>query len=297
MALHPAVPTLQAMKVANAFPPYIDYVRFPLFRNLDLGTRIDFTFPVTVFVGQNGCGKSSALQAMFGCPKGRSVGTYWFNTAIDPIQELGPEDRHCLIYAYDGGGAEGEVLKTRINKVGQPDLWDTSEPIARYQMRMRERTPPLDKEVTYINFRAVQSAFERAFHEERPPATGIQDELRYRAHFLKKAFAGSKHVGGHFTHKTHEDIVQIPPQELKATSQILGRDYTGALLLKHRLFWHWGYSVLLKTAHASYSEAFAGSGETAVVTLFMNSSRLRHTHSYSLTNLKPLCTPEPNALF
>lgn len=266
MALHPAVATLQTMKNANAFNPYIDYVRFPRFRNLEADTKIEFTFPITVFVGQNGSGKSSALQAMFGCPKGKSVGTYWFNTATDPIRELTPDDRHCLIYSYDGGGAQQEVLKTRINKVGQPDLWDTSEPIAKYRMAMGPRTSPVEKEVTYINFRAVPSAFERAFHEERPPATGIQDHLRYRSYYLQRAFA-SKRIGGHFRHKTHEAIVKLPPQELKAISQILARDYTEALLLKHRLFWHWGYSVLLQTAHASYSEAFAGSGETAVVIL------------------------------
>ncbi len=267
MATHPSIGPLQAMKNAGVLNPYIDYVRFPRFRNLEPDTRIDFSFPFTVFVGQNGCGKSSALQAIYGCPKGRSVGTYWFTTLVDPIKELAPEDRHCLIYGYDEGGESKEVLKTRINKEGQPDLWDTSEPILRYGMTMGARNPPLEKHVVYFNFRAVQSAFEKAFHEERPPASGIQDHLRHRSWYLRRLLDGHRKLPNFHGQRTHTAPVQLAANELEIVGGILGRDYISATILEHRLFGHWGSSVMLTTRHASYSEAFAGSGETAVVLL------------------------------
>ena len=257
---------LKEMKERGAFKNYIDYVRFPFFRTLEPNTIIEFDFPLTVFVGQNGCGKSSTLQALFGCPKGKSVSTYWFNTCIDPIEEFDQsKNRHCLIYSHSSGGPDKEVLKTRINKVGQPDLWDTSEPISRYGMKMGTRNPPVDKDVVYINFRAVQNAFEKRFHEQRPPQSGIQDHLRSRSWYLDRIIKGK--TIPHFQGKTHEPLGQLTAGELSAVSKILGRTYKGAKLIKHRIFDHWGYSAILQTEHASYSEAFAGSGETAVVVL------------------------------
>ncbi|QQR95196.1 MAG: AAA family ATPase [Bacteroidota bacterium] len=57
------------MKARNAFRNFIEYIQFPYFRNLEKNTRIIFDFPLTVFVGQNGSGKSSTLHALYGAPK------------------------------------------------------------------------------------------------------------------------------------------------------------------------------------------------------------------------------------
>lgn len=254
---------IHAAKQNNAFPEYIDYIRFPLFRNLLADTRIDFEFPITAFVGQNGCGKSSALQALFGAPKGKSVGTYWFNTELDPIIELNSEDRHCFIYSYNGTG--NEVLKTRINKKGTFDVWDTSEPIQRYGMVMGTRHSPVGKEVVYINFRAIPNAFEKAFHSERPPRQGIQGFLRKRTRYLISALGGLKIL--RFKGKVFNAPSKLAPEILTIAGNILGRSYEEATLIEHRLFGEWGASIVLKTKNSSYSDAFAGSGESAVMLL------------------------------
>jgi len=263
----PEIATLTAMFNGGAFQPFIDYIRFPYFRNLEQNTRIEFTFPLSVFVGQNGCGKSSALQAMYGCPLGKSVGDYWFNTTVDPIVEMRGGDRNCLIYSYGGGGAGREVLKTRIAKRGKPDLWDTSEPLARYGMDPNAaRTKPVEKNVVYLNFRAGHSAFEKAFHEETPPGSGVQEFLRHRSYYLHRVRQG--HVPlPHFRGKTHDAPITLNAAELRCVGEILGRNYRSATLIKHRLFNNWGYSVIFETNHAQYSEAFAGSGETTVALL------------------------------
>jgi hypothetical protein len=262
------VDTLAQMRAKGAFKKYIDYVRFPRFRSLEPNTRIDFGFPVTAFVGQNGCGKSSALHALFGCPKGKSVGSYWFNTALDPIAELDPDDRHCLIYSYDGQGPSREVLKTRINKVGKLDLWDTSEALQRYGMASpgTRTLEPLEKEVVYLNFRVVQNAFEKRFHSNRPPAAGIQEHLREKTKQLRRAINGQG-LKGNYQYETHDQPIVFPAGQVEAIGKILGRRYVGAQMIRHRFFGYWGHSVILQTEHASYTEAFAGSGEFAVATL------------------------------
>lgn len=48
---------------------YIKYIQFPKYKNLTEGSRIEFNFPLTMLVGKNGTGKSSVLQAVYGCPK------------------------------------------------------------------------------------------------------------------------------------------------------------------------------------------------------------------------------------
>lgn len=267
---HPKAATLAQMKSAGAFAPFIDYIRFPRYRNLEENARITFDFPVTVFVGQNGCGKSSALQALYGCPYGKGVGDYWFNTHTDPIVETA-NDRNCLIYSYNSGGEASEVLKTRINKKDRLDLWDTSEPLKKYGMTAPGRVEPVRMNVVYLNFRAGQSAFDKAFFGEVPPETGIQDFLRYRSHYLERIRGGATKLR-RFDGKVFDPVVRLGADELKVVSDVLGREYKSAVMIRHRLFGKaregmWGYSVFFETAHAKYSEAFAGSGETNVALL------------------------------
>ena len=66
---------------------FITEINLPYFKNIKVGTKINFTFPLTVLIGQNGCGKSSCLQAIKGCPRGNMPSEYWFTTPIDEIKE------------------------------------------------------------------------------------------------------------------------------------------------------------------------------------------------------------------
>ncbi|MCC2890180.1 hypothetical protein [Enterobacter hormaechei] len=43
------------------FEPFIQHIRFPYFKNLEMNARIDFQFPITALVGQNGTNKSSVI--------------------------------------------------------------------------------------------------------------------------------------------------------------------------------------------------------------------------------------------
>src|SRR3954465_10648053 len=88
---------LARMMSAGKFEPYIRYIRFPHYRNLREGVRIDFTHPITALVGPNGTNKTAILRALQGCPDYYNVGQYWFSTSLDTID---PTERHRFIYGY-----------------------------------------------------------------------------------------------------------------------------------------------------------------------------------------------------
>lgn len=65
--------TLSQLRSNAVYKQYIEYIRYPFFRNLVENTRIDFDFPITFLVGKNGGGKSSTLQSLYGCPQGKAL--------------------------------------------------------------------------------------------------------------------------------------------------------------------------------------------------------------------------------
>jgi len=257
---------IRQMKAGNAFKGTIEYVRFPFFRNLERDTRISLDFPLTVFVGQNGSGKSSTLQALYGCPAGKSIETFWFSTEVDPILEGEDGERHCVIYGYNDAQKNLlEVVKRRIKDANNPELWETSDPLKQYGMDPKaKRNEPLAKEVLYLDFRSIRSAFERAFQRLRSNGEKPQDFLRYRSWYLQRALKRNCAFS-----KPRSNPPQILSDiELEEISGILGKSYAHGVLILNHIFGEWGFSVKFTTAAAaSYSEAFAGSGETAVVIL------------------------------
>ncbi|HEX8278113.1 MAG TPA: AAA family ATPase [Segetibacter sp.] len=269
---------IKRMKARNAFKQYIEYIQFPYFRNLNRNTRITFDFPLTVFVGQNGSGKSSTLHALFGAPKRKTPYEFWFSTAVDPIQEVSDGgDRHCFFYVYkDPRGNELEVLKLRIFKRNNPDYWETSRPVAKYGMRIlpeKKRNEPLEKEVVYIDFRSELSAFDKYFYFKKPKQTKTiktrQDYLRKYSVYLKKVIDRKEKIFIYRQKPRNEPLKEFNNEELGHISNILGKKYVSGQIVFHNLFDEWGYSVIFKTDNYSYSEAFAGSGEMAVVRLVL----------------------------
>ncbi len=291
--LEDRVQLIQRMKENGVFTKFIDYIRFPFYRNLEENTKITFDFPLTVFVGQNGCGKSSTLQALFGSPEGQSVGTFWFSTKVDPIEDDG--ERPALIYSYKNEhNMTGEVLKTRIvkhatylyknekderkkvrkNRVikdAKRNYWEPSRPLKKYGMNLMggERFPTLKMEVLYLDFRSILSAFDKYFYYGDPTnlkSKTKQDYLCDRSTLLKKVIDDSsiKILGSKFQNKKPIDF---SPDELAAMSFILDKQYEKGKLIEHKFFTYWGNSIVFETPTLSYSEAFAGSGESAIAIL------------------------------
>lgn len=56
------IDSLQKMYEQGQFAPCLDYIRFPAYKKFSADSRIDFKFPITALVGQNGSNKSSVLD-------------------------------------------------------------------------------------------------------------------------------------------------------------------------------------------------------------------------------------------
>ncbi|MTV41411.1 ATP-dependent nuclease [Duganella radicis] len=285
------MPSLQAqlirMHEANQFEPFITHIRFPKYKNLQPNTRIDFKHPITVLVGANGTNKSSILRALYGVPDYSNLGMLWFSTSIDPIEE-GDGERNCFIYGHFNQEAKRvtEVLKIRIKKDNDPDYWEPSRPYAKYGMEMvpraGERQPgagktrwnPIKKAMTYVDFRASLSAFDKFFYygelkDKNASQKGKKDFIRTRAPHLKRAADDGLTT---FSYRKNERIVNgenklLNKNELEAVSSILGREYSEIRLIRHRFYNADGYTARMRTADFSYTEAFAGSGEFSIVKL------------------------------
>ena len=174
------VAELQKMKAKGVFKIFIDYIVFPRYRNISPDTRIDFEFPLTVLVGQNGSGKTAVLQALYGAPVGSSVSRWWFETAVDPIIEpdttdgtrhrspdLPSDRRSSFWYGYKYQGEERYVIKTRIKRVNDPNYWEPSRPIASYGMKTLaegKRFDAITMTPIYINFKLNINAFDKCFY-------------------------------------------------------------------------------------------------------------------------------------
>jgi len=283
-------------KRQSKFPNFICSIRFPVYKNLESNSFINFDFPLTVLVGQNGCGKSSVLHALEGSPSGKSVGKFWFSTKLDPIQE-GRGKPNCFIYKYYNAkaGKEVEVIKQRVRykkKVGDtikinPDYWEPTRSSIEYDM-----IPPIVKKekpepgghkssrwqvpkfkVVYINFRSELSAFDQYFYFGEKPQnlkrySSKQDRLRsWVKNRLSPLLEGEKdYVLTRNKKKLNKKPVKkLPVAEVAIISNILGKDYIECKMLEHQCFGTLGYSVQFVVNDMTYTEAFAGSGEMSVV--------------------------------
>lgn len=286
---------LKSMLNAGKLEPYLRYIRFPHFRNLRDNLKIDFTYPVTALVGANGTNKTAILRAIQGCPDYYNVGQYWFSTSLDPIK---PEERHRFIHGYiaQSTGEMVEVIKTRIARKDDPDYFEPSRPLVQDGMvrlpplprgtketqdRVGTRWKAINKDVIYLDFRSQLPAFDKYFYQ-LPYNASIKTIADKKAFLRRKSIhlvASIDSVRTRHRHYNRERIV-APSLSMSAdlvheVSKILGRTYESISIIQHRYFGFDGYSVRLRASSHNYSEAFAGSGEFAVVMLVHEIARAK----------------------
>ena len=279
------VSALSGMRKGHALEPYINHIRFPHFKNLEDGTRIEFDFPITALVGPNGANKSSVLKALFGAPGNNNLGTRWFSTKVDPIDLDGGRSR--FIYGFWNQRTQQivEVIKTRIHDAKNPDYWEPSRailgdgmakilklsPKEKYPDRSSTRWNPIDKRVVYIDFRSELSAFDQYFYfgdlHKTTRVNSKQDFIRSKSTYLRKTIDEQLNTYSLWSRERVFENILFSKEQLEIASKILGVNYSGVRIIEHSLFGQRGSSALLTSQNLSYSEAFAGSGEFAVAML------------------------------
>lgn len=267
---------------------YIKYIQFPKYKNLTDGSRIEFNFPLTMLVGKNGTGKSSVLQAIYGCPQNKSTGDYWFSTDVDPIEE----GKNKYFYGYKKNSETGikEVIKKRQPSVKSPDYWETDALDVKvgmkpdYNTENETRNNPVEKNVVYFDFRGELSAFDKYFHfykskTDHKVRMFEQKNKESKAYVKKQSKLLNRALKGenvtYFNHPEnilHDDLEVIDMkngrEKLEAINYILGKEYVEIRRIYHRIYQSWGNSILLQTKNGlQYSEANAGSGENAIINM------------------------------
>ena len=268
---------LKKIMASSKIEPFIRHIRFPFFKNLAEGSKIDFEYPITALVGQNGTNKSSVLRALFGSPNNYSLGSLWFSTDVDEIKDGG---RSRFIYGYYDKATDSivEVIKTRISKENDPDYWEPSRPLKSDNMapmpstkistnQLRTRWKAIDKNVIYLDFRATISAFDKFLYHSDFHTYPKKDYLRKRSQMLKDIIDND--LKKYQPHKGKKDKLFVntllEKSKVEAISKILGRKYTSIRLIEHSLFTNdKAPTIILQSENLKYSEAFAGSGEFAV---------------------------------
>ena len=281
-------------KCFEHFKDYITDIHFPFYKGLVSGSKIEFKFPLTVLVGENGCGKSSVLQALENVSAGKSLSQRWFSTSVDPIPD---NARPCFWYSYYNAeaGRIVQILNTRIKNKFQdgsenPDYWEPSRPVAKYGMELFDEkyanTPGATgsrwngtkRKVEYIDFREEISAFDKYFYFEDAPwgrkLKTKQDYIRFYSRYLKAALNGS--LDSNFKYRgliKFKPPVILTDAELLILSNILDKQYNSVKIIEHQFYSKWGTSVYFsqgvsdESFSGNYSEAFAGSGESAIAKL------------------------------
>jgi hypothetical protein len=153
--------------------------------------------------------------------------------------------------------------------------------------RSSDRWNPVSRKVLYINFRKELSAFDKYFYFGKDPAVEAvrkakaakkagklvpgqrilskKDRVRHDAGLLARVIQKGDTSEMSHNRKIATENRLLTASELKVVSFVLGQEYSEARWIRHRLFQgDGGLSILFKTKHGLYSEAFAGSGEVAV---------------------------------
>lgn len=254
---------------------HITKLRFPNFRNLRQDAILPFDFPITVILGKNGTNKSSILHALYGAPKGKTVADFWFETKLDAIPETRNDLKQSVVHTYrQANGTLTDCIKARAPRQEKdPDYWEAVKPTQAYGFPPgAKRSSPIDISVLHLDFRGELPAFDKYFYfpdqshlKERAKAAKNssklrreyrkQDYLRRRSSLLKQQIA--------------DNGTDLTKDEIQILNHILEQSYTAGKIFEHNLFHgHVGSTIVFQTASfPGYSEAFAGSGESAATLL------------------------------
>jgi len=302
--------TIGDFKPGRPLKKFVGKIVFPNFKNFAPGAEVRFDHPLTALVGPNGSGKSSLLHALWGMPKGKSTSRFWFSTALDPIEEGGENGISRYFYSHWIDGLNDFVETRKVRGRKREGYWEPARLLESDGMaplpplnsknksfRSKSRWNPVDRKVVYINFKCEFGAFDRYFYF---PDRGTTQEKRQRyfmkgAERLRSVIDSNRQSYKLGRRQSVYENRKLNASELNYVSYILGRNYSSAQLIKHRLYAGLETSsVLFQTDSRSYSEAYAGSGELAIVTLV---TTLVQADDYSLVLLdEPETSLHPGAL-
>lgn len=278
--MHPSSPLDSLAKSVQALSTkknaiHIKSLRFPNYRGLEPNVVLPFEFPITALLGRNGTNKSSILHALYGSTRGNTIADFWFETKLDAIPATKNGLKQSVVHTYQNKhGQQVECIKARAPRQDDPDYWEAVKPTGPYGFATGlARVSPIALTVTHLDFRGELPAFDKYFYF--PDQTHLERRDKYAK--IKKTFARRTYRKQDYLRRRSQRLKSelsksgqdLTDRELDILRYILERTYESGRLLRHNLFHgHEGYTIVFRTpALRGYSDAFAGSGESAATLL------------------------------
>jgi predicted ATPase len=264
-----------SIKALKTREPQISSLCFPNYRSLKPDSELPFDFPITVLLGRNGTNKSSILHALYGSPYGKSVGDFWFETELDAIPSERNGRKQSVIHRYrDEDNKIVACIKARAPRgYKDPDYWEAVKHSKVYGLPVSgERISPIELNVIHLDFRGELPAFDKYFYFPDPKHLAERARFARERGNLRRTYRKQDYIrrrSGLLKKEIEENGVTLNNEELEVLKYVLERDYISGKLLKHTFFHgHEGWTILFKTSQFDgYSDAFAGSGESAATLL------------------------------
>ncbi len=275
---------ISQMFKAGSFEPFIKFIEFSSFKNFQEKTRLTLDFPITVLVGGNGTNKSSILKALESCCPDKIISNRWFSTDVDAISHE-PVPQFWYAHNLKSGKEiqEAQVLVAKYKRDGNPDYWEKARPLTGLGMDklpddpsfkkkwgVTTRWPQIDKKVSYLTFRETISAFDKFFYygdtvEKYSLTASRKKHIRRYSKYLNKVIVQNLQE---YTFRNKQKVISnynVNNIALKYISEILQSNYTNIQIVEHTFFNCTGITCKIKKDEVEYTEAFAGSGEFAVI--------------------------------
>lgn len=219
------------------------------FRAFEKDTVINFKYPLTVFVGKNGTGKSTALKLLKTISTKRQPNDYFFESATDPI-----DAKKEYIYSFEISG------KTYVNQKIKKQ-WIIGDDLTELNNSSQEDTKKMSKPVTIINdieFKTLIGAFDKSlFFDNISHSPNRDKKINYT---IKQS---TKLIQNKMNKSSKKKSSNLSEEELKEVNYILGKSYKSIMICNHRYFsGTWGTTILFcDDKDCNYSEFNSGSGE------------------------------------
>lgn len=277
--------TLKNIMKSNKMEPFIRKIVFSNYKNITPMQELTFDYPITALVGQNGTNKTSVLVALYGSVQNKRPSEYWFSTPLDKTNKEDKYSSYWYTYLDKHSDEIAEVFQHNNQRMDErlkfkEDYWETDRPHPEYGMsRISQKKSPnkkktrwkkIDKEVVYINFRSELSAFDKCLYHSILPSKAYstkQNYIRKKSKNLKLSIENNRKT---FLLRNQEKIIKniiLDNDSISIISHILNKKYKTIRYIEHTFFSSAGGTAFLETEDLCYSEAYAGSGEFAVISL------------------------------
>lgn len=277
--LDPLQKSISALDAKADHCIHIQQLRFPNYRNLRHDEKLPFEFPITILLGRNGSNKSAILHALYGSPRHQTIADFWFETKVDAIPSETDGLKQSVTHTYVSDEGETlECIKARAprNKA-DPDYWEAVKPTQVYGFEAQaRRDPPINLNVEILDFRGELPAFDKYFYFPDPGHLRKRKNYARERGTLRREYRKQDYLrqrSPRLRNLLREEGIQLESRELEILSYVLERNYEGGKLIEHNLFHgHLGWTIVFETQEigGGYSEAFAGSGESAAALMIHN---------------------------